>query len=107
MEKSGKVFVAGHETMTGAAILRRSQAAGYVNLMPDDAAGLVLTDQKMVLDFFMTERPDYVFITSAKIGGILVNSRFPADFIYTNIQSQTNIIHAAWKSRVKKLLFLS
>ena len=107
MEKSGKVFVAGHETMTGAAILRRSQAAGYVNLMPDDAAGLVLTDQKMVLDFFMTERPDYVFITSAKIGGILANSRFPADFIYTNIQSQTNIIHAAWKSGVKKLLFLA
>lgn len=106
MEKSGKIFVAGHETMTGAAILRRSQSAGYVNLM-EDYAGLVLTDQKMVLDFFMTERPDYVFITSAKIGGISANSRLPAEFIYENIQSQTNVIHAAWKSGVKKLLYLA
>ena len=107
MEKSGKIFVAGHETMAGAAILRRSQAAGYINLMPDNAAGLVLTDQKTVLDFFMTKKPDYVFITSAKIGGISANSRFPAEFIYENIQSQTNVIHAAWKSGVKKLLFLA
>ncbi|MDO8716346.1 MAG: GDP-L-fucose synthase [Dehalococcoidales bacterium] len=107
MEKSGKIFVAGHETMAGTAILRRSQAAGYINLMPDDAAELVLTDQKMVLDFFMTKKPDYIFITSAKIGGILANSRFPAEFIYENIQSQTNVIHAAWKSGVKKLLFLA
>ena len=107
MEKSGKIFVAGHENMTGAAILRRSQAAGYVTLMPKSATGMVLTDQKTVLDFFMTERPDYVFITSAKIGGISANSRFPAEFIYENIQSQTNVINAAWKSGVKKLLYLA
>ena len=107
MEKSGNIFVAGHETMAGAAILRRSQAAGYVNLTPGNSAELDLTDQKMVLDFFMTKKPDYVFITSAKIGGILANSRFPAEFIYENIQSQTNVIHASWKSGVKKLLFLA
>ena len=107
MKKSGKIFVAGHKGMTGAAIRRRAQAAGYANPLPRDSDGLDLTDQKTVLDFFMAEKPDYVFITSAKVGGILANSQFPAEFIYTNIQSQTNVIHAAWKSGVKKLLYLA
>ncbi|MDP6647285.1 MAG: GDP-L-fucose synthase [Dehalococcoidales bacterium] len=107
MERNRRIFVAGHEAMTSAAVLRRLEAAGYTNLISPDSARLDLTDQKMVFDFFMTERPNYVFLASAKVGGILANSRFPAEFIYTNIQSQSNVIHAAWKSGVRKLLFLA
>jgi GDP-L-fucose synthase len=107
MERNGRIFVAGHETMVGAAVLRRLEAVGYTNLVPPDSVRLDLTDQKMVFDFFRAESPDYVFLTSARVGGILANSRFPAEFIYTNIQSQSNVIHAAWKSGVRKLLFLA
>ena len=103
MDKEAKVFVAGHETMAGAAILRRAKAAGYRTVLPQNPD---LTDQKNVFDFFNAEKPDYVFIASAKVGGILANSRFPAEFIFQNIQTQTNVIHAAWKSGVKKLLYL-
>jgi len=103
MDKKSKVFVAGHETMAGAAILRRAKAAGFKTIVPSQSD---LTDQKFVFDLFDTEKPGYVFIASAKVGGILANSRFPADFIYSNIQTQTNVIHAAWKAGVKKLLYL-
>ncbi|MDO8578816.1 MAG: GDP-L-fucose synthase [Dehalococcoidales bacterium] len=103
MEKKAKIFVAGHETMAGAALLRRAKAAGYRTVLPQNPD---LTDQKNVFDFFSAEKPDYVFIASAKVGGILANSRFPAEFIFQNIQTQTNVIHAAWKSGVKKLLYL-
>lgn len=103
MEKNAKVFVAGHETMAGAALLRQANTAGYRTVLPQNPD---LTDQKNVFDFFSTEKPDYVFIASAKVGGILANSRFPAEFIFQNIQTQTNVIHAAWKSGVKKLLYL-
>jgi len=106
MEKDEKVFVAGHEGMIGSAILRRLGEGGFSGVIAGSPAGLDLTDQGMVAEFFVAEKPDYVFLTSAKVGGILANSRYPAEFIYTNLVSQTNIIHSAWKCGVKKLLFL-
>jgi GDP-L-fucose synthase len=106
MEKRDKVFVAGHEGMIGSAILRRLKEDGFRNLAVRTSTELDLTDQKKVYQFFIAEKPDHVFLASAKVGGILANSRYPAQFIYHNIQVQTNVIHSAWKSGVKKLLFL-
>ena len=106
MEKDEKIFVAGHEGMIGSAILHRLREDGFTNLVIRTSSELDLTDQKMVLDFFMDEKPGYVFLATTKMGGILANCKYPAEFIYTNIQSQTNVIHSAWKSGVKKLLFL-
>ena len=106
MEKDEKIFVAGQEAMIGLAILHRLKADGFTKLVPGSSSELDLTNQKMVLEFFMEEKPDYVFLAAAKMGGILANSKYPAQFIFSNIQSQTNIIHSAWKSGVKKLLFL-
>jgi GDP-L-fucose synthase len=106
MQKDDKVFVAVHEGMIGSAILRRLKENGFTNLVTRTPAELELTDQPTVSKFFMKERPDYVFLMAAKIGGILANSQYPAQFIYDNIQAQTNVIHSAWKSGVKKLLFL-
>ncbi len=103
MDKNAKIFVAGADTMAGAAILRRAKAAGFKTIAPADSD---LSNQKNVFDFFAREKPEYVFIASAKVGGILANSRFPAEFIFANVQTQTNVIHAAWKSGVKKLLYL-
>lgn len=106
MKSGSRIFVAVHEAMIGAAILRRLESEGFTNLLTRDSARLNLTDQKMVFDFFAAERPEYVFLPSARVGGILANSRYPAEFIYSNIQSETNVIHAAWKSGARKLLFL-
>ena len=106
MEKDEKIFVAGQEAMIGLAILHRLKADGFTKLVPGSSSELDLTNQKMVLEFFMEEKPDYVFLAAAKMGGILANSKYPAQFIFSNIQSQTNIIHSAWKSGVKNLLFL-
>jgi GDP-L-fucose synthase len=106
MEKDDKVFVTFPEGMIGSAILRRLKEDGFTNLVTRTPAELDLTDQKAVFKFLMDEKPDYVFLSAAKIGGILANSQYPAQFIYDNIQAQTNVIHAAWKSGVRKLLFL-
>ncbi len=106
MEKGDRIFIANHEGMIGSAILRRLQSDGYTNLIIRTSSELDLTDQKMVWDFFMAEKPEYVFLTTAKVGGIIAASRYPAEFTYTNIQVQSNIIHSAWESGVKKLLFL-
>lgn len=106
MEKGDKIFVAGHEGAIGLAILRRLKAEGFTNLVTRTSDELDLSNQKLVFDFFMEERPDYVFLAGTKVGGILANSRYPADFIYGNLQSQSNVIHAVWQSGVKKLLFL-
>lgn len=106
MEKDAKIFVAGHEGMIGSAILRRLEEGGFYGVIAGSPAGLDLTDQGMVAEFFVAEKPDYVFLASAKVGGILANSRYPAEFIYTNLVSQTNVINSAWKCGVKKLLFL-
>ncbi len=106
MNKNEKIFVAGDEAMIASAILRRLREAGFTKAVTRTAAALDLTDQKMVLRFFMAEKPDYVFLTSSKMGGILANTKYPAEFIYDNIQGQTNVIHSAWQSGVIKLLYL-
>lgn len=107
MEKDAKIFVTGHEVMAGSALLRRLNEDGFTNPVIRTSSELDLANQKMVFDFFVDEKPDYVFLAGAKVGGILANSRYPAEFIYDNIQSQTNVIHSAWKCGVKKLLFLA
>ena len=106
MEKDEKLFVAGHEEMMGSAILQRLKKDGFTKLLIRTPSELDLSNQKMVFEFFIDEKPDYVFLAGAKVGGILANSKYPAEFIYSNIQVQTNVIHSAWKSGVKKLLFL-
>jgi GDP-L-fucose synthase len=105
MDKSDRVFITGQEGMIGAAIRRRLEKDGFGSLITVDSTELDLTDQRMVFDFFNAEKPGYVFLNSARVGGILANSRYPAGFIYSNLQSQTNVIHAAWRSGVKKLLY--
>ena len=106
MGKNEKIFVAGHEGMVGSAILRRLKEDGFMNLVTRTSSELDLSNQKIVFKFFMEEKPDYVFLVVAKVGGILANSKYPAQFIYSNLQVQTNVIHSAWKSGVKKLIFL-
>jgi len=106
MEKDERIFVAGHEAMIGSAILRRLREQGFKNSVVGPSSGLDLSNQKVVFELFMDEKPDYVFLAVPKMGGILANSKYPAEFIYSNLQSQTNVIHSAWKTGVKKLLFL-
>ena len=106
MEKNEKIFVTGQNEMIGSAILHRLEESGFTRLITG-SSGLKLTDQQAVGKFFMKEKPDYVFLTSSMIGGILANSQQPAEFIYTNLMSQTNVIHNAWKYGAKKLLFLA
>jgi len=105
MKRYEKIYIADHESMIGSAILHRLEQEGFTNLVIRASSELDLTDQKMVLDFFMSEKPNYVFLAAAKVGGILANSRYPAEFIYYNVQIQNNVIHSAWRSGVKKLLF--
>lgn len=106
MEKSSKIYIAGHRGMVGSAILRRLQKAGFDNFVLRTSSELDLRDQKAVFDFLETEKPDYVFVAAAKVGGILANNCYRADFIYENLQIQNNIIHGSYKIGVKKLLFL-
>ena len=106
MDKKSKIYVAGHRGLVGCAIMRRLKVAGYERVMFRTHAELDLTRQASVEAFFEKERPDYVFLAAAKVGGILANASFPADFIYENLVMETNIIHAAHVYDVKKLLFL-
>lgn len=106
MERDAKIFIAGHEAMTGSAIRRRLKNNGFTALLTQTGVELELTDQKAVAQFFSVEKPEYVFLAAGKTGGILANRQYPAEFIYTNIQIQSNLIHSAWRSGVKKLLFL-
>jgi len=106
MNFNDKIYVAGHRGLVGSAILRRLQALGYVNIVTHTHAELDLMDSTAVSAFFTQERPDYVFLAAAKVGGILANSTYPADFIYQNLAIQTNVIHNAWLTQVKRLLFL-
>jgi len=105
MKKDDKIYIASHEGMIGNAVLCRLTKDGFKKLITRTTAELDLTDQKAVLKFFLDVQPDYVFLTTTKIGGILANSRYPAEFIYINLQIQSNVINAAWKAGVKKLLF--
>lgn len=107
MDKSDKVFVGGHRGMVGSAILRCLQNAGFHNLIVRTSKELDLTIQADVDRFFQNEQPEYVFLAAARVGGILANNTYRAEFIYNNLQIQNNIIHSAWKFAVKKLLFLS
>jgi GDP-L-fucose synthase len=106
MNKSDKIYIAGHRGMVGSAILRRLYAEGYTNLVFRKSAELDLRNQADVLNFFRKERPDVVFLAAAKVGGIVANNLYRADFIYENLMIQTNVIHAAHVSRVQKLMFL-
>ncbi len=106
MNKDSKIYVAGHRGLVGSAIVRALQEQGYNNLVLKTRQELNLLDQVAVKTFFETERPEYVFLAAAKVGGIMANKTYPADFIYDNLMIQTNIIHSAYLSEVKKLLFL-
>ncbi|WP_117237361.1 GDP-L-fucose synthase [Thermus sediminis] len=106
MDKGSKIYVAGHRGLVGGAILRRLRAEGYENLVLRTRQELDLTDQRAVYRFFEEERPEYVFLAAAKVGGILANATYPADFIRENLLIQTNVIDAAYRYGVKKLLFL-
>jgi GDP-L-fucose synthase len=106
MEKSAKIYVAGHRGMVGSAIVRKLAAEGYANVVTRTHAELDLIRQNRVEAFFGTEKPEYVFLAAAKVGGIWSNNTYPARFIYENLAIQTNIIHASFSHKVKKLLFL-
>jgi GDP-L-fucose synthase len=106
MKKDSRIYVAGHRGLVGSSIMRRLAVAGYQNLITRTHAELDLTDQRAVNEFFEKEKPEYVFLAAAKVGGILANNTYPAEFIYQNLAIQTNVIHAAWKSSVQRLLFL-
>jgi len=101
-----KIYVAGHRGLVGSAIVRALQKKGYDNLLLKTSAELDLRNQAAVDEFFATEQPEYVFLAAAKVGGIYANDTFPADFIRDNLQIQTNVIDAAWRNGVKRLLFL-
>jgi len=106
MEKNSKVYVAGHKGMVGSAILRRLTALGFTNFVVRTSKELDLRNQQLVSAFFETEKPEYVFLAAAKVGGILANNNYRADFLYDNLQIQSNVIHASYSNNVKKLLFL-
>lgn len=106
MNKDSKIYVAGHRGMVGSAILRKLQKEGYSNIITKTSQELDLRIQKDVDDFFKLEKPEYVFLAAAKVGGILANNTYRAEFIYDNLMIQSNVIHSAYKYGVKKLLFL-
>lgn len=106
MHREAKIYIGGHTGLVGSALHRKLQAEGYTNLITRTHADLDLMRQAEVEAFFENERPEYVFLAAAKVGGIWANQTYPADFIYRNLAMQTNVIHAAWKTEVKGLLFL-
>lgn len=106
MEKNSKIYIAGHTGLVGSAIVRKLQNEGYNNLLLKTKGELDLINQKEVTEFFAQEKPEYVILAAAKVGGILANNTYPAQFIYENLQIQNNIIHNAYLNKVKKLLFL-
>ena len=106
MEQTSKIYVAGHSGLVGSAIVRRLKVLGYSNLLLRSHRQLDLTDQRDVQQFSNVERPEYVFLAAAKVGGILANDTYPADFFGQNIQIQTNVIHEAYRAGVNRLLFL-
>jgi GDP-L-fucose synthase len=106
MEKTSKIYVAGHRGMVGSAICRALKGKGFTNLIVRSSKELDLKNQLAVADFFSKEKPDYVFLAAAKVGGIVANNTFRADFIYENMMIQSNVIHHAYLNGVKKLQFL-
>ena len=106
METSDKIYVAGHNGMVGSAIVRKLESLGFTNILKRSSKELDLRVQEDVFSFMDTEKPDYIFLAAAKVGGIVANNTYRADFIYENIQIQNNVIHAAYKCGIKKLMFL-
>ncbi|MEG2717800.1 MAG: GDP-L-fucose synthase [Eubacterium sp.] len=106
MEKQSKIYVAGHRGLVGSAIVRNLEEKGYTHIIKRTHNALDLINQKEVFDFFEKEKPEYVFLAAAKVGGINANNTYPADFIYDNLAIETNVIKAAHDHHVKKLLFL-
>ena len=106
MEKNAKIYVAGHRGMVGSAIVRALKNQGYTNIITRTSKELDLRRQIDVEEFFVKEKPDYVFLAAAKVGGILANNEAPADFMYDNMILEMNVIHEAYKNKVKKLMFL-
>ena len=107
MEKDAKIYVAGHKGMVGSAICRALQRNGYTNIITRSHKELDLCRQDAVEEFFSREKPDYVFLAAAKVGGIMANSEALADFMYENMILEMNVIHAAWQNNCKKLMFIS
>ena len=106
MEKSSKIYIAGHRGMVGSAIHRKLISEGYTNIITRTSKELDLRNQTLVDAFFQTEQPEYVFLAAAKVGGIMANNTYRADFLYENLQLQNNVIHAAYVNKAKKLMFL-
>ncbi|MGB0887936.1 MAG: GDP-L-fucose synthase family protein [Vicingaceae bacterium] len=106
MNKTDKIYIAGHKGMVGSAIVRKLTADGFTNLIYKTSAELDLTNQQAVNNFFAAEKPNFVFLAAAKVGGILANNKYRADFIYQNMMIESNIIHASYVNKVTKLLFL-
>jgi len=106
MKKSSKIFVAGHRGMVGSAIVRKLKAEGYTNIVGQNSSELDLRNQSAVADFFSREKPEYVFLAAAKVGGILANNTLRAEFLFDNLMIESNIIHQSYLNRVRKLLFL-
>ncbi len=106
MEKNSKIYIAGHRGMVGSAILRCLQKKGFNNFILKTSEELDLRNQQAVIDFFAQQKPEYVFLAAAKVGGIHANNIYRAEFLYDNLQIQTNVIHQSWKNKVTKLLFL-
>jgi GDP-L-fucose synthase len=106
MEKNSKIYLAGHDGLVGSSIFRSLERSGYQNIVVKTLQQLDLTNQSNTENFFRNEKPEYVFLAAAKVGGILANQKYPADFIYQNLLIEANVINAAYKNEVKKLLFL-
>lgn len=106
MDRNARIYVAGHRGLVGSAIVRKLTAEGYGNLLLRTSGELDLRDQAAVAAFFAAERPDYVFLAAAKVGGIVANNTYPAEFIYDNLMIEANVIHSAYRTGVSKLLFL-
>lgn len=106
MEKNARIYIAGHRGMVGSAIQRKLEKEGFTNFITRTSSQLDLRNQQAVTDFFAAEKPDYVFLAAAKVGGIIANNTYRAEFLYDNLQIQNNVIHSAYLNGVKKLMFL-
>src|SRR5215208_6451850 len=106
MQQNARIYVAGHRGLVGSAIWRQLEARGFTQLIGVDRAELDLLDYGAVQNFYRREKPEYVFVAAARVGGILANDRQPAEFLYDNLQIQNNLIHGAFLHQVQKLLFL-
>jgi len=106
MEKNAKIFVAGHRGMVGSALVRRLEQLGYRNILTSSSKELDLRNQQQVFSFFEKETPDYVFLAAARVGGINANNTYRAEFLYDNLMIESNVIHASYLNKIKKLLFL-